>query len=70
MIELKIVTSESGDWEALYMNDLLIAEGHSLDAYHVLKALANTLPYKVDTMEVSDEIAELGMPKSLCELSW
>lgn len=63
-----IAISKEGDWEALYMDGKLIAEGHSLGAHHVLDALADVLPNKVEYMEITDEKAEEGMPERLNDL--
>ena len=64
-----IVRPESGDWEALYINGNLAAEGHSLDVRAVLDAIDNILPNNVDTIEILDEVAEMGMPMHLDELN-
>lgn len=63
-----LVSSESGDWEALYINDKLAAEGHNIRVGDVIDCINDILPNEYDEIEVSDEIAETGMPNDLSEL--
>ena len=63
-----IVHPESGDWEALYINGKLAAEGHSLSVRDVLDCIDNILPNEYKYMTISDETAELGMPQYINEL--
>ena len=63
------VTSECGDWEALYINGKLAAEGHSVSVRDVLKAISDILPNKVERYEIPNEVAENGMPENLKDLS-
>ena len=63
-----IVHPESGDWEALYINGKLAAEGHSLSVQDVLDCIDNILPNEYKYMTISDETAELGMPQYINEL--
>lgn len=37
--KIHIVRSEEGDWEGLYINGILMCEGHSLSIYDIFKAL-------------------------------
>ena len=60
-----IISPESGDWEALYINGKLAAEGHSLDARDVLDAIDDILPNEVNSIWIPDEAAESGMPMNL-----
>lgn len=59
---------DSGDWEALYANGRLIAEGHSLCARDVLDAISGVLPNIFKYMPVSDEKAEEGFAESLADM--
>ena len=68
MTKFTFVTAECGDWQALYINDKLAVEGHSIRARDVLDAIADVLPNKIERYTVSDEIAEMGMPKDLNSL--
>ena len=68
MDTMTLVRPESGDWEALYINGELAAEGHSLSADRVLKCIAKPLDCKVEHIEISDEAAEMGMPTLLSDL--
>lgn len=65
MNELTLVRPECGDWEALYVEGKLVAEGHSLDAMNVIECIAESLGIDYEFKEVPDEIAESGMPESL-----
>lgn len=68
MDDATLVHPESGDWEALYINGKLVAEGHSLPANRVLECVAKPWDYKVGRIEISDEAAEMGMPLLLSDL--
>lgn len=67
-IEFITMSPNCGDWEALYMNGKLIAEGHSLTADDVLDAIANVLPNKHQYMYISDEKAEEGFTEDLKDM--
>ena len=69
MTKFTFVTSECGDWQALYIDGRLAIEGHSISARDVLDAIADILPNKVERYEVSYRIAEDGMPANLSNLS-
>ena len=63
-----IVSSECGDWEALYINGELVAEEHRLRSTKLLNAVGETFKCDYGYMEVPDEIAELGIPEKLWQL--
>lgn len=63
-----LVRPESCDWEALYINGELATEGHSLTADRVLKCIAKPLDCQIECIEISDEVAEIGMPTLLSDL--
>ena len=63
-----LVSCESGDWEALYINDRLAAEGHSIRVRDVIDSISDILPNEYSEIEISDEIAETGMPEKLSKL--
>ena len=69
MIKFTLVTAECGDWEALYINDKLVSEGHRVSARDALKAIGNIIPSKVERYDVPDEIAEMEMPENLNDLA-
>lgn len=69
MTKFTFVTAECGDWQALYIDDKLAVEGHSVGARDVIEAIADILPNKVERYEISDVIAEIGMPTDLNVLS-
>ena len=68
MKDIVLVRPESGDWEALYMDDVLVAEGHSLRASDVLDAIANVFPHKFSSKEISDDLAEQGFGRNLSDM--
>ena len=68
MTNFTFVSSECGDWQALYINGELAVEGHSISARDVLDAIANILPNKVESYEIPDEVAEMGVPTNLKNL--
>ena len=69
MTKFTFVTAECGDWQALYIDGKLAVEGHSIRARDVLDAIADILPNKVERYEIANEVAEMGMPTSLSDLS-
>lgn len=68
VVNFTIATAEEGDWQALYTNGKLAAEGHEVRAIDVLDCIADILPNKVDHITVSQDIAEVGMPTYLDEI--
>ena len=64
-----VATAECGDWQALYLNGKLAAEGHSLSIWDVFDCIADILPNEVRSMEIPDEVAEDGMPMLLEDLN-
>ena len=69
MTKFTFVTSEYGDWQALYIGNRLAVEGHSVSARDVLDAISNILPNEVERYEVSDKVAEFGMPVDLNDIA-
>lgn len=69
MTKFTFVTAECGDWQALYIDDKLATEGHSVRMSDVFDAIADILPNKVERYEIRNEIAEMGMPTDLNDLS-
>ena len=67
-MKFTLVRPESGDWEALYIDDKLTKEGHNLSAFQVLKCLKKIFGFEFKSVRVSDEAAEAGMPELLSEL--
>ena len=63
-----LVSCESGDWEALYINDKLAAEGHNIRVRDVIDSINGILPNEYNEIEISDEIAETGMTNNLNDL--
>lgn len=67
-MEFTLVRTESGDWEALYINGNLVREGHSISAWQVLECIEKNLVCDIESIEINDEVAEMGMPTLLSEL--
>lgn len=67
-MKFTLVRPESGDWEAFYINGNLVCEGHHLDTWRVLEAIENNLVCEIESIDISDEVAEMGMPTLLSEL--
>ena len=63
-----LVRCKSGDWEALYINDKLAAEGHNIRVRDVIDSINGILPNEYNEIEISDEIAETGMTNNLNDL--
>ena len=63
-VKITIVRPECGDWEALYINRVLVYENHRIDAHHLLERLKDWLPIEVQDVGVTDEFAEAGMPET------
>lgn len=67
--DFTIATSEDGDWEALYINGRLEAEGHNIRAADVLDCIDDILPNKVTHLRIPQNIAEAGMPMCVDEFN-
>jgi hypothetical protein len=65
MNEFVNVVPECGDWEAWYLNGKLIVEGHSVSGWNMLDALADVFSNTIRTVEISDEVAEMGFTENL-----
>ena len=46
---------ESENWTALYMDDVLLVEGHSVSAKDLLNAVSVVFPNEIEHFEVKDE---------------
>lgn len=66
---IEIISSESGDWEALYVNGKLRSEGHSIRPGEVLFAIQDIFPHDFECSFISDECAEEGFPELREELT-
>ena len=67
-MKFTLVRPECSDWEALYIDGKLAVESHSLSAWHILKCVEIYLGHEFERIEISDEIAEMGMPTLLSDL--
>lgn len=68
MDDVALVHPECGDWEALYVDGELAKENHRISARQVLECLSKPFEFKPRYIEISDEVAEIGMPRLLSEL--
>lgn len=64
-LRIDLVSSEDGDWEALYINGVMSYENHSIDARHVLCAIKDFIAdpniFDVHNFEVSeDDMEDMG----------
>lgn len=62
-MKITLVRPESGDWEALYIDDKLVKESHSLSAFQVLKCVKKVIGCEFKSFRVKDEVAEEGFPE-------
>lgn len=62
------ITPVSGDWEAWYLNGKLIAEGHTVNAWDLIDGIADVFPNEIQTIEISDEKAEIGFSENLSDM--
>lgn len=62
MLDIKIVTGESGDWMGLYIDDELAISGHNISIEDLLKSTENKLPINYDVgLEISnDDLERIG----------
>ena len=67
-MKFALVHPESGDWEALYINGKLVRETHRLCAWEVLECIEKNLVCEIESVEIDDEVAEMGMPYLLSDL--
>ena len=66
--DVTLVRPKCGDWEALYVDGELVKENHRISARQVLECLSKPFEFKPRYIEISDEVAEMGMPTLLSEL--
>lgn len=67
-IDVVRICPEFGDWEALYINGVLAAEGHNVALDRAIVELGQFAPIQYAYLEVPDEVAECGMPRYLDDL--
>ena len=58
---------EDGDWEGLYVNGVLISQGHSIQLRDLCKALG--VDYQSKEVFL-DSIDRTDMPKDISEFNW
>ena len=68
-MKFTLVHPEDYDWEALYIDGKLVKEGHRLDAFQVLECIEKALVCDIELIEISNEVAEMGMPTLLSDLN-
>lgn len=62
-IKIHLISSESGDWHGLYINESLAYEGHNIPVNKVVAGICQFLPLDYTETSVSDEIMEQGLPR-------
>lgn len=67
-MKFTLVRPECIDWEALYIDGKLAVESHSISAWHVLKCLEKHCGCDFKQIEISDDVAEMGLPALLSDL--
>lgn len=60
-LKIELVSSTSGDWHGLYINETLVAEGHEIPVYKVIRGINMFLPLDYAESEISQEEAEGGL---------
>jgi len=68
MTKIVLLCPESGDWEALYVNEELIDEGHSLSVSDIFEAIQDIFPHEFRSEEIDDEKAEEGFSENLADM--
>ncbi len=58
MNEIKLVTNTDGDYEALYLNGLIVSQNHSVPKHELNQTFMENQPYNYETFEVSAEWLE------------
>ena len=61
-LKIELVSSTSGDWHGLYVNETLVAEGHEIPVYKVVRGVNHFLPLDYSESEIPQEEAEGGLP--------
>ena len=55
MKNIKLVTSENGDWERLIVDEEIIMEGHKLNSVDILKWFSNILSINFEQERKSED---------------
>lgn len=61
VLQIELVSSESGDWHGLYVNETLVHEGHDVPVYKVIRGINHFLPLDYAETSVPDEVMEEGL---------
>lgn len=70
MSKLTYISSASGDWCGIYIDDKLLTEGHSIPVYEWLDIIQRQTIYKTQEVEVCGDWLEEGgnLPQSFSEI--
>lgn len=60
-LRVQLVSSESGDWSGLYVNETLIYEGHDIPVHHVVRGIHHFMPLDYVETSIPDEVMEQGL---------
>ena len=61
-LKIQLVSSESGDWHGLYVNETLVYEGHDIPVNKVVSGINHFRSLDYTETSVSDETMEQGLP--------
>ena len=61
-LQIQLVSSQSGDWHGLYVNETLVHEGHDVPVYKVISGINHFLPLDYAETEITQEEVEDGLP--------
>lgn len=58
--KVELVSSESGDWHGLYVNEMLFHEGHEIPVYKVVRGFHHFMSLDYIETSIPDEEADRG----------
>jgi hypothetical protein len=62
-MRVRFITSSDGDWVAMYVDGVKVAEGHSISRYDVLDAL--DIPYASEEIDVDPYAVDEAFPDEI-----
>jgi hypothetical protein len=63
-----IVSNDEGDWEAMYVEGELVAQGHSLQVRDVIYALIREYPKEIEVPQADMEKWGRRFPEALSDI--
>ncbi len=64
-MKVTIVSEETGDWTAFYINNKIKSQGHSISNYDIVSEILSALDGKEDNLFETIEISEEAMEEKL-----